>query len=426
MKRNIENQMSDEMLLIVCEPPGWLMRTGSGILTGIILLFLASTWVLKYPEVLKGSVVIATQTPAIRVVSPATGRMAKLLIHDGAMVKKGDVLAETENTMKLENIPAMHRVKEQTRAFLENPSRVIEFPSDQYVWGDLQDEFNRLRQNYLDYKRLQSDGYRQTQIQQLQQQADDLRAIVALQDRQKQLIEQTTLNATETFNTDEKLFQEGVSSRMDYVKSKNKLLEKQEEQIAFGNAVVTTSLKIKELNTQIYDIDHAFVEKQRTCLDNIQQSLHNIENSLNDWRQNYLISAPADGKLVFLKELTENQHLRAMDTLFAVMPAEENYIATMEIPVRGMGKAKVGQKVIIKLDDYPYQEFGMLEGEVQSVFPSLNIRYYRVAVGLPKGLQSTSNKQFFCRAEMAGTAEIVTADLRMIERAFYGILKLLS
>lgn len=82
--------------------------------------------------------------------------------------------------------------------------------------------------------------------------------------------------------------------------------------------------------------------------------------------------------------------------------------------------------MILKLDDYPYQEFGMLEGKVQSVLPSLNIRYYRVVVSLPKGLQSTYRHQFFCRSEMAGTAEIVTADLRLIERAFYGFRKLLG
>jgi hypothetical protein len=112
--------------------------------------------------------------------------------------------------------------------------------------------------------------------------------------------------------------------------------------------------------------------------------------------------------------------------LFSVMPAQEQYIATVDIPVRGMGKARVGQKVIIKLDDFPYQEFGMLEGQVQEVYPSLNVRFYRVAVALPKGLESTYKHVFTCKAEMTGTAEIVTADLRLIERAFYGLRKLIG
>jgi HlyD family secretion protein len=426
MRRHIENQLSDEMLLIVCEPPNWLMRAGIGVMSGIIVLFLFGTWVLKYPEVLKGSATVTTQVPAIRVVSPATGRMAKLLVKDGTLVKKGDVLAETENTMRLENIPAMQRIMQQTKAFLQDQQRPIDFPDDSYAWGDLQGDFNLLRQSYLDFKRLQSDSYQHLQIKNLQQQAKDLREMAAFQERQKQLVEQTALNATEAFRTDEKLYEEGVNSKMDLIKSKNKLLEKQSEQEDFNKAIVATNLKIKELDKSIHDIGYSFLEKKRICLDNILHSLNNIENSLRDWQQNYLITAPADGKLVFLKELAENQHLKASDTLFALMPVQETYVATVDIPVQGMGKAKAGQKVIIKLDDYPYQEFGMLEGEVQSVFPSLNIRYYRVVVNLPSGLNSTYRQRFYCRAELAGTAEIVTADLRMIERAFYGLRKLLG
>jgi hypothetical protein len=90
-----------------------------------------------------------------------------------------------------------------------------------------------------------------------------------------------------------------------------------------------------------------------------------------------------------------------------------------------MGKASVGQKVIIKLDDYPYQEFGMLEGKVQSLDPSLNVKFYRVMVSLPAGLKSTYKQNFTFKTEMIGSAEIVTADLRLIERVFYGFRKLL-
>ncbi|GLU54743.1 hypothetical protein Dfri01_42040 [Dyadobacter frigoris] len=53
--------------------------------------------------------------------------------------------------------------------------------------------------------------------------------------------------------------------------------------------------------------------------------------------------------MVFLKNLAENQYLKATDTLFALMPVEETFIAAVDIPVRGMGKARIGQKVILKL-----------------------------------------------------------------------------
>jgi multidrug efflux pump subunit AcrA (membrane-fusion protein) len=425
MKKYSDNQLGEEMLSILSETPSWVIRTGAGVMSGIVLLFFVGTWVIKYPEVLKGNAIVTTQVPPIRVVAPMGGRMVRLLAKDEMMVKKGDVLAETENTTRLENIPTMQQLISDAQAFLQNPQREIVFPSNNFVWGDLQEDFNALRQNYRDFKRIQSDTYQAAQGQTMQQQAEQLRALAAVNERQKMLNEEEFANEKEHFLSDEKLFNEGIYSKFEYIASKNKHLKKQREREEFLKNTLDNNLKINELEAELRVFEQTFLERKRLYLDNIERSVHNIENSLRNWQQNYLITAPADGKLVFLKNLTENQHLSVSDTLFAVMPTKAQFIATMDIPVHGMGKADVGQKVIIKLDDYPYQEFGMLEGRVLSLAPSLNVRYYRVMVALPKGLKSTYNRTFVCKSEMAGTAEIVTADLRLIERAFYGFRKLL-
>lgn len=417
--------MSDELIDVVSEPPTWIMRGGAGVITGILLLFLLGTWVIKYPEVLTGNAVVTTRIQPIRVITPTGGRMTSLLATDEMWVKKGAILAETENATQLQNIPTMRLLISETRAFLRNPQRTISFPGTHFIWGDLQPDFNIIHQSYLDFKRLQSDMILESRIKNRQQQADELRQLITVNEHQKQLNEEAFQNAEERFQGDEKLFKAGVSSKFDYINSKNKRLETQREREDFQKEILNNHLKLNEIERDIQEIGYAHIEKKRLCLDNIERSLYTIENSLRHWQQNYLITAPADGKLVFLKNLTENQYLKAADTLFALMPIEETYIATVEIPVRGMGKAQVGQNVIIKLEDYPYQEFGMLEGKVISLEPSLTIHTYRVKVSLPNGLMSTYHQKFRFRSEMAGTAQIVTADLRLIEHAFYGLRKLL-
>jgi multidrug resistance efflux pump len=362
--------------------------------------------------------------PIIRVLAPVGGRMTRLIATNETMVKKGDVLAETENTTKLENIPTIQSLIHDTKGFLNNTNRKIDFPNSSFVWGDLQEDFNLLRQSYLDYKRLQSDDYQNVQIENMKRQAKSLRELAELNERQKSINDEEFLNAEQRYTTDEKLFKDGVTSNNDYLKSKNKRLERIREKEDFQKDIIDNDLKISKLERTLKDFDYLHLEKKRLSLDNIERSLYNIENSLSNWKQNYLITAPANGKLVFLKSLTENQYIKSTDTLFAVVPTQEEFIATVDIPVKGMGKAHEGQKVIIKLDDYPFQEFGMLEGQVISMAPSINVRSYRVMVKLTNGLKSTYNQQFNIKSEMAGTAEIVTADLRLIERAFYGMRKL--
>ncbi|HCR77898.1 MAG TPA: HlyD family secretion protein, partial [Chryseobacterium sp.] len=51
---------------------------------------------------------------------------------------------------------------------------------------------------------------------------------------------------------------------------------------------------------------------------------------------------------------------------------------------------------------------------------------YYVDVLLPKGLKTSYNKNLVFDKELKGSAEIVTQDLRLIERFFYQMRKLLG
>ena len=80
------------------------------------------------------------------------------------------------------------------------------------------------------------------------------------------------------------------------------------------------------------------------------------------------------------------------------------------------GKVKSGQNVNIKLSSFPYAEYGMLSGEVKSLSLVPDQGKYYVEIELTNGLNTNYNKQLPLLQEMTGTAEIITEDLRLIER----------
>lgn len=242
--------------------------------------------------------------------------------------------------------------------------------------------------------------------------------------RKKRLKEEEFANATDSYATDKKLFAEGIHSRTEFLKKENVYLEKKSELESLDETLIKNELRRTEIEQELQVLEYSFSEKQRLYLNNIRQSARNIENSLRNWQQQYLITAPCDGRLVYLQNLTENQYAKSGDTLFAVQPRQEGFVATVDIPVAGIGKAGVGQKVILKLDDYPFQEFGTLEGQVVGIAPSLHRRTCRMDVVLPRGLESSYKRLFVCKSEMTGTAEIVTDDMSLLERAFFGIRKM--
>lgn len=158
------------------------------------------------------------------------------------------------------------------------------------------------------------------------------------------------------------------------------------------------------------------------------QLFEQLRKSLKDWEQNYLLISSTDGIASFQQFWGENQFIKSGDAVLSILPKNKAaVVGRMLVPSTNSGKISQGQKVLIKLDNFRYQEFGIVEGKVEniSLTPDKDGNYY-VDVVLPKGLKTSYNKQLPFDKELKGNAEIVTQDLRLIERFFYQIRKLLG
>ena len=103
-----------------------------------------------------------------------------------------------------------------------------------------------------------------------------------------------------------------------------------------------------------------------------------------------------------------------------VPSTSQQYTGRFRSGVKGIGKIAVGQAVRIRLDDYPYQEFGTLQGRVESVSAFSGRGGERlVLVALPAGLKTSSGKSILFATEMSGSADVITEDLRLLDRFFY-------
>lgn len=420
----MKNHLSEEILDILNESPRLIVRMGATVILFLVCLILAGAWFIRYPEVLKGNAVISTESPTMKIVAEKDGQLVRLLLPNGAIVRKGDVLAEMENRTRLENTVLLQSLLTQTQAFLANPSAPIHWPDKNLSWGELQTDVMALNQQYEQYQLLRTDHFHRQQMVNLKQQLGALQQMQLVHQRKKSLGGATLNNVETAYQADQKLFAEGIYSRTEFQKSENNYLGQKREQEDLQENLLKNNLKMVEIEAEIRTLEFKYLEQQRNCLTAMQQAAQNIENGLRSWQQQYLLIAPSDGKLTYLQNIVENQFVKSGEILFSIIPEQQQFVAVVDISVRGMGKAAPGQKVVLKLADYPYQEFGTLEGQVLSMAPAADLGKYRIMVTLPKGLQSSYHHSLQCKSEMTGTAEIITEDMRLFERAFYGIRKL--
>jgi multidrug resistance efflux pump len=417
---------SEEVNEILSKRPAGIIRYGLTVIAALGVLGLVASWYIKYPEIIKSSVMITSETPPFKVIPRSSGRLQKLLAKPNQEVKQGDFLAEIENTTRLENLPVLQTLSQQLKNYLQNPSSKVSFPSNALTFGDLQAEYNSLLKNYQESERLMGDAIYQQRRTILTQQIIDYKRMVVINNRQVDLNNEEFNNAEIKYNADKKLYQEKVYGKLEYLNMENAFIQKKKEKETYSKTLVENSLTLSDRQKQLSELDFEFVQKTRTYRDNIQQSVQNIDNLLANWQQNFVITAPSDGELTFLKNLSENQTVRSGDTLFAVLPKNQPIVAMANVSAQNFGKVKVGQQVIIKLVNYPSEEYGSLSGNIQEIEPTPMGNQYRVKIKLSDGLKTNYDKTLPFRAEMQGSLEIITDDMRLLERTFYGLRKMMN
>ena len=53
--------------------------------------------------------------------------------------------------------------------------------------------------------------------------------------------------------------------------------------------------------------------------------------------------------------------------VFSILPTDNPILGQVYLPSQGAGKVEAGQEVIIKLDNYPYIEYGSINGKVKTI-----------------------------------------------------------
>ena len=128
--------------------------------------------------------------------------------------------------------------------------------------------------------------------------------------------------------------------------------------------------------------------------------------------------------LVVAGLLAGSWFFRYPDTLSApvtIMPSAHPMGEAL-LPPYGIGKIKPGQKVIVRLQNYPDSEFGFVNGEVKSVACLPDKRgLFHVTISFPHGMVTSYGQVVPNTWQLIGTAEIIVKDKRLIENLIHPI-----
>ena len=427
MPENSEHIRSEAVQDILTKVPHWMLLWGNGIILLLLALFFVFTWFVKYPDIISTEALVTSNQPPQKEYARASGKIDTLLIKDNETVGEGEVLAMIANTAKLKDVLQLKAVIDTITV----GNDAFEFPIDRLPLlslGEIAPSYAIFEKEYIDYQLNQSlDPYSNEISANSYSVSEILLRLKSLENQQNLDLKKFELSKNE-YHRNKQLHERGVISQNEFETKQVQYLEQEKN---LKNLDITISQLKQSLNDAYKNSKDIYINNQietTRLFKNMIQSYTQLQEAIKSWELKYVLKANISGTVSFINIWNKNQNVQQGDLLFTIIPSEhEQFMAHIRAPIQNSGKIKPGQNINIKLHNFPETEYGMLRAKVENISAIPNEDgFYLITAPLHHSLVTSYNIEIPFKNEMQGTAEIITEDLRLMERFFYQLKSIFS
>ncbi len=418
---------SEEVQEILSNPPIWIVRWGITLIFMFVCIILTLSFMIKYPDFVTAKVLVTTKQPAEKVLSRYSGQLDKVFIKNRDTVIVDQKLAIIKNRADYEDVYLLKQIIDTIPFNLKN----FRFPfnqTSQLNLGDISAAYNDFKKSYMDYFLLKNLNPYMNQLEDNKVSLQEIKNRLQSQIVQKKLLEKELTLKEVDLNRNKHLFEKGAASVKTYEQKQFEFIQIQKNISSIAISISQLREAISSTNKTIKNTQISEQEDNTRFLRNLTQSYDFLKEAIWNWEYNYVLKSSINGVISFQDYWGVNQFVNSGSFVFSILPTDtSNLVGKLVIPAQNAGKVNIGQKVFIKLDNYPYQQYGMLIGQVTNFSISPNDEgNYTVFIDLPKGTTTSYNQTFTFTQELLGNAEIITENLSVAERMFYKFREVLT
>lgn len=411
------DETGEQIREVLGKPPVWVIRWGITIVFIFMAVLISLSFIIRYPDVIPARIVLTTLTPPSGIIAKESGTIQELLVEENALVKAGDRLVILENTANAQHMFELQKIlgknPEYTSAMYSQINQKFDLGDWQVHYADFLNEFEK----FLFFQKQNANAKESTSIQ---LELNEYKTLIEKQNKQRQACKEEVAVLQNNFERNQQLFKEKLVPAQVLEAIQGELLSAKRSCGEIDLDISNAQIQIASLLKNLTQLDLKDEEKQKQLELNLANQHKKLLSHLNSWEEKYILQAPIDGKVSFFKIWSEYQYVEKGQEVMVVVPdSTQAIIGKVLIDVKNSGKAQVGQKINIQLDNYPYQEYGMVIGKVAFISLIPRESQYILEVSLPEGLKTSYGKELEFKQELQGYAEIITEDITLINRILY-------
>jgi HlyD family secretion protein len=424
---NILQLRSNEVQEFISRKPNFFIRWGILLFFIVMILMGVICWFIQYPDLVTSKARLTSIISPKEVIARTEGRLQLIEVSNGIKVNKGRVLAYMESIANPSSVMKVHINLDSILLNISenNTNKIINFFPDytQQLFlkelGELQQPFQTFMQSFVSFRDYISNGFYLRKRAMLQTDFINIIRLHSILQEQQLLLEKDVALSKQTFDANQTLVKEKVISALDYRNEQSRFIAKQLSLPQLKSAIISNESQQNEKKKEIAELENQIIVQKNSFV----QSLQSLITQFQQWELKYILKAPIDGVVQMEGFLQQNQFIRNNQVLFYVQPDSMKYFAEIVIPQYNFGKVAVGKEVLLKFQAYPYEQFGAVNGIIDYISSTPTDSGFLAKVVLPNGLITSYGKQLRYQYGLVAQADIITENMRLLERFYYNIRK---
>ena len=405
---------SDPVREIMGKPPKRILRWGTTIMFLVFVLFIFFAWLIRYPDIIPAAVEITTTNPPVTLVTKITGHINSLFVKEREKVNVGQLVALMETTASMKEIELLKQTIDTIKTPETLSSRLLPAFSE---LGELQGFYGTFLKNLSDLNNYMINDFYGSKIASLTDEINGIQEFISRLSIKEKLYSENQRLEAKKYSRDSSLYASKVIAESGLENSHQSLLRVSMElqQARLDHSSKTIELSEKRQQLQDYRITR--IDEKEKLVSVLRESFLNLKAQINLWENTYLLISPIEGIVSFTKFWSANQSVVKDEPVVSIVPIDAGkFLGRINLKMERSGKVKTGMVVNIKLSGYPYMEYGMVRGIVKSksLVPAEDA--YVIEIELPNGLTTLYGKTLDFTQNMQGTAEIITENIRLIQK----------
>lgn len=414
----------DHLSDFIGTPPNALLKSGITLIFFVTILILFTSYFISYPDIIISPVIITNANLPVPVYSNQSGIIDKIFVENGELVLENQKLLSITNTS---NVSDVENWKVWLNYFDSNyiPDQTLKVPPVAVRLGELHSLYSTVTRNYYEWSQLLQDPSKDEKIKALKLEKETIGNLSQSLVRQMEIFNVELSLLQKNVSRDEALLASGVISALEYEKTKSiYLVSKRLKETLISN-ILNNDLQIARLNSQINEESSVYRKNVLAIYTNLKGLCRQALDEINIWEEKYCIKSKITGFVVMPTTVNEKLYITSGDIIFNVVPRlnTKKAFATALVSSSDLGRIEIGNKTIIRLDSWPYKQFGSIISKVNNIaiIPNPNAdneKNYEITMTLSMPLETTIGVQITPKPEEIGQVRIITKERRILDRIF--------